>query len=181
MSGGRFSEATIIVNLRRSIALLLLVSGIASVAWLIVPTPRAVRPPPTPEAPWKLPVQPAFNAETVLATLNNASLWGKLTDITQSSDIEPEWRFIGSITRGDERQVIIKKDNLPEQTLVVGDALPGGSKILSIEDDRICLLINGQKRSLYVYAQGRLSGKMSEMAEQMPTRQASIGSAPRTQ
>lgn len=169
------------MSLRPFYVIILLVSGIASLAWLVVPTPMAVRPPPLAEAPWKLPVQLVFNAESALTTLNSTSLWGKLTDIAQPSDIEPEWRFIGSITRGNERQVIIKKDNQPEQTLVTGDALPGGSKILSIEVDRICLLLNGQKRSLYIYEQGRLSGKMSEMAEQMPTRQASIGSAPRTQ
>ena len=156
---------------RRFFILALLMVGIATVEWLLVPTPAAVGSARLPEEPWKIPVQPAFNAKDALVTLNSANLWGKLADIAPPSDIEPAWRFIGAMARGLERQVIIQRDGLPEQILVPGDSLPGGSKILSIENDRLCLLINGQKRSLYIYPQGHLSGKMSHLEEAAPSRQ----------
>ena len=168
------------MTLRRFFIFALTLAGIVAVAWLTVPSPVAVQPVQLAEEPWKVPVQPVFNAKDALATLNSASLWGKLADITQPSDIEPAWRFIGAMARGLERQVIIQKDNQPEQILVPGDSLPGGSKILSIENDRLCLLINGQKRSLYIYPQGRLSGKMSYLEEEAPIRRTVNASAQRS-
>ncbi len=168
------------MTLRRFFILALMIAGIVAVAWLTVPAPVAVRPVQLAEEPWKVPVQPVFNAKDVLATLNSASLWGKLADLAQPDDSEPEWRFVGAIARGQERQVIIKKGNQAEQVLVIGDSLPGGSKILSIENDRLCLLINGQKRSLYIYPQGRLSGKMSYLAEEAPIRRAAGAAAQRS-
>ncbi len=156
---------------RRFFAFLLIIGAIAALAWLVVPAPVVVGPVLLAEGPWKVPVRTVIKTKEAIATLNGASLWGKLADVAQPSDTEPEWRFIGAMVRGQERYVIIKKDNLPEQTLVVGDTLPGGSKILTIESDRLCLLINGQKRSLYIYPQGRLSGKMAYVAEEAPIRQ----------
>ena len=126
----------------------------------MIPSPVAVRPVTVVETPWKIPIQPVFNVKNALVTLTGGSLWGKLADNVQPNHSEPEWRFLGTMIRAQERHVIIKKDNQPEQTLVPGDTLPGGSKILSIESYRLCLLINGQKRSLNIYTQGRLSGKM---------------------
>ena len=158
---------------RRIFIFALLMVGIATVEWLLVPAPAAVGSALLPAEPWKIPEQSSFNAKDALVTLNNASLWGKLADIAQPSDIEPAWRFIGAMARGQEHHVIIQKDNQPEQILVPGDSLPGGSKILSIENDRLCLLINGQKRSLYIYPQGHLSAKMSAQSEAAPIGQVS--------
>lgn len=146
--------------LRRFFTFALLIGVITILEWFMIPSPVAVRPAALAETPWKIPIQPVFNVKNALVTLTGGSLWGKLADNVQPNDSEPEWRFLGTMIRGQERHVIIKKDNQPEQTLVPGDTLPGGSKILSIESDRLCLLINGQKRSLNIYTQGRLSGKM---------------------
>ena len=159
------------MTVRRFFVFALIVGGMAALAWLVVPAPVVVGPVLLAEGQWKVPVRPVINAKETIATLSSASLWGKLADVAQPSDSEPEWRFIGAMVRGEERYVIIKKDNLPEQTLVVGDTLPGGSKILSVESDRLCLLINGQKRNLFIYPQGRLSGKMAYAAEEAPMRQ----------
>lgn len=148
------------MSLRRFLLLALILVAVAIAAWLVIPPPISVQPARLVEEPWKMPMQFAPKTNEALATLNDASLWGKLADIPRVSDVEPEWRFIGAMARGKERHVIIKKDNQLEQVLVPGDILPGGSKILGIENDRLCLLINGQKRSLYIYAQGPLGGKM---------------------
>lgn len=152
---------------RRFFMFALILGGIATIEWLLVPSPTAAGSVQLTEERWIIPVQPVFNANSALAILNSNSLWGKLAEVAQASDIEPEWRFVGATARGHERNVIIKKGNLPEQTLVPGDSLPGGSKILSIEHDRLCLLINGQKRTLYIYPQGPLSGKMSEQTTEL--------------
>ena len=161
------------MNFRRFYIFALVLSVFAVVAWLVVPTPKEIRSPSMAQESWKLPTQPVFKVKDILATLNSVGLWGKLAEIAQPSDIEPEWRFIGAMGRGHERQVIIKKTNQPEQILVPGDSLPGGSKILSIDNDRICLLINGQRRSLYIYPHGPLSGKMSNKVEgEVPIRQS---------
>ena len=150
------------MNLRRFFILALILGATASLEWLLVPAPAAVRSTRLIEEPWKIPVRAVFSSQEALANLNTANLWGKLANVVQTSDVDPEWRFIGAMARGQERHVIIKKDNQQEQILVPGDTLPGGSKILGIENDRLCLLINGQKRNLYIYPQGKLSGKMSD-------------------
>ena len=154
------------MNLRRIFIFTLSIVGITGLAWLVIPTPAPVRPAPLAETPWKIPVLPVFNTKNALVTLTSGSLWGNLADSVKPNDMEPGWRFLGAMVRGQARYVIIQKDNQPEQTLIPGDNLPGGSKILSIESDRLCLLINGQKRNLYIYPQGRLSGKMSYLADE---------------
>jgi|GEM_PF-1865327 len=154
------------MTLRRFFIFAILAGSITGLIWLMVPGPAPLRVLPLAETPWILPVQPVSNTKDALLTLSSATLWGKLADTVQPSDSEPEWRFVGTMLRGQDRSVIIKKDNQLEQTLVVGDSLPGGSKIISIDSDRLCLLINGQKRSLYIYPQGRLSGKMSYLPEE---------------
>ena len=153
------------MTLRHFFTLVLLIVGIATLQWLTVPPPPAPRPARLAEEPWKIPGRPKFDAKQALATLNSASLWSKLDAALVEPLNAPEWRFLGAMARGQERSVIIKIDKQPERKLVPGDTLPDGSKILSIENDRLCLLIDGQKRSLAIFPQGPLSGKMSKLAE----------------
>ena len=42
----------------------------------------------------------------------------------------------------------------PEQRLTINDKLPGGSTILKIETDTLCILIDGKKRRLGIYETG---------------------------
>lgn len=157
------------MTLRHFSILALAIAGIAYLQWLMAPPPAAVRPARLAVEPWNIPARPEFDAKEALAALNGASLWGKLADTAQAVPLnDPEWRFLGAMARGQERYVIVKIDNQPEQKLVPGDTLPGGAKILGIENDRLCVLVNGQQRSLSVYPQGPLSGKMSNLAEEAP-------------
>lgn len=154
------------MNLRHFFILALMIIGIAYLQWLMTPPPAAVRPAPMAEEAWKTPDQPEFDAKAARAQLNSAGLWGKLADSALAAPLnDPEWRFLGAMARGQERYVIIKIENQPEQKLAPGDTLPGGSQILAIENDRLCLLLNGQKRSLSIYPQGPLSGNMPGQAE----------------
>jgi hypothetical protein len=146
--------------------LALSIIGISGLQWIIIPMPTPAHLTRLAEEPWKIPNPPNVDVKESLATLNSASLWGKQADIALAASLsDPAWRFLGVIVRGKERHVILKIDGQPEQTLAPGDTLPGGSQILSIESDRLCLLINGQKRSLAIYSPGPLSGIMPQREE----------------
>lgn len=146
---------------RHLLILALMIGATTFLQWFIVPSPMPGRPARLAEEPWKIPDQIEFDAKEALATLSSASLWGKLADIAPAAPSgPPEWHFLGALAQGQERQVIIKIENQPEQRLAPGDTLPDGSQILSIENDRLCLLTDGQKRSLSIYPQGPLSGTM---------------------
>lgn len=151
---------------RHFLILALVMGGIAFLQWLIIPHPAAIRPANLAEEPWRIQSQTGFDAKQALATLNAASLWGKLPDIAPDAPLNaPEWRFLGAMVRGADRHVIIKIEDQPEQRLVPGDTLPGGSQILSIESDRLCLLMDGRKRSLAIYPDGPLGGIMPRQEE----------------
>lgn len=146
--------------------LALAVGGIAFLQWLVIPRPAPIRPASLAEEPWRIPGRTGFDAKQALAALNAASLWGKLPDIAPDAPLNaPEWRFLGAMVRGADRHVIIKIEDRPEQRLVPGDTLPGGSQILGIESDRLCLLMDGRKRSLSIYPDGPLSGIMPGQEE----------------
>lgn len=147
---------------RHLLILALLLGVVALVQWTLVSPPAPIRSSRLPDEAWKIQQQPEFDVKAALATLKGASLWGKLADIAPAAQqpSDPKWQFLGAITRGQERQVIVAIENQPEQRLVPGDTLPDGSQILSVENDYLCLLIDGQKRSRAIYPQGRLGGVM---------------------
>ena len=159
------------MSLRQFFFYAFLLGGVAVLAWLAIPTPSVARAAPLVEEPWKLPTLPSYDSRNALATLTAGGLWGKLAETASPPAGEAEWRFVGVVGRGEVRYVIIKQGDQSEQTLAPGDSLPGGSKILSIENDRLCLLINGNKRSLDIYPQGRLSGKMSALPNELAVTQ----------
>ena len=153
------------MTLRHFFSLVLVIVGVAYVQWLVVLPPLATRPASLADEPWKVPGQPQYDTAQALAALNKASLWGKLADSVVAPVVDSGWRFLGAMARGQERYVIVKVGNQLEQKLVSGDNLPDGTKILSIDNDRICVLINNKKRTLAIYSQGPLSGKMSSLAQ----------------
>lgn len=104
---------------------------------------------------WVLPRLPVRQSQQAMDILTQASLWGKLPESTDQTPLTPPgWRFFGSYSTGAERYLLIKPDNQPEYALKVGDQLPGGSKILRIEQDSICILLKGKQRKLYIIARG---------------------------
>lgn len=141
---------------RGLLALLTLLCLIGIVEWLYVPLPPAPKKAATLAVePWQLPPLARQEPDKALDTLKKSSLWGKLPEVEAAKPLnDPEWRFMGIVAAGAERLLIIKVEGQPEKTLKVNDLLPGGSKILKIEEDRICILINGKKRSLGIYKIG---------------------------
>ena len=128
---------------------------IGYVEWWLAPTPPASQQLSRGAEPWALAEVPRAQSEKAMAVLNKTNLWGKLPEAEATKPLnDPEWRFIGIVTNGPERFVMIKIEGQPEQRLSINDKLPGGSKILKIESDTICLLINGKKRSIGIYKTG---------------------------
>ncbi|OIR06759.1 hypothetical protein GALL_110070 [mine drainage metagenome] len=125
------------------------------VEWLLAPTPPAPRALRRAAEPWVLPPIRKAQPEQAMALLNKTSLWGKLPAVEAAKSAnDPEWHFLGIATNGSERYVLIKMEGQPEQRLTINDKLPGGSKILKIENDTLCILIDGKKRRLGIYETG---------------------------
>lgn len=147
--------------LRRLIFLALVIGGMAYLQWQAIPLPKPPKPARLVEEPWDLPQLRQPDPKQQLAVLNGANLWGKLPEGSAGASLnDPEWRFLGAMARGAERYVLIKVENQPEQRLTMGDRLPGGSTILKIENDRLCLRVNGKKRRLDIYPQAQALQKL---------------------
>lgn len=132
---------------------LLILIGFAE--WWLAPGPLVPKPSRRNAEAWALPEGPKAQSDQAVAILNRTNLWGKLPEAEAAKSLnDPEWRFIGIATNGPERFVMIKVEGQQEHRLTINDKLPGGSKILKIESDRICLLINGKARSLGIYRTG---------------------------
>lgn len=123
----------------------------AIVAWVIAASPSSSAVQRKADETWQLPQIQKTQSAKAIDILGRKSLWGRLPEVEAAKPLnDPEWRFMGFVAIGQERFLIIKIEGQPEQRLTVNDKLPGGSKILAIENDRVCLLVNGKKRSLGV-------------------------------
>ena len=144
------------LNSSRGWPILLALLATAGVAeWLLAPAPPAPRALHRSAEPWALPQSYMAQTEQARAILDKTALWGKLPAVEAAKPSgDPEWHFLGIATNGKERYVLIKVDGQPEQRLTINDKLPGGSKILKIENDSLCILIDGKKRRLDIYETG---------------------------
>jgi hypothetical protein len=142
-------------SLRGWLVFVLLPVFIGGIVWLSAPAPPPPKQLRLATEQWTLPPAPKAQAGKAVEILNKNSLWGKLPEVAGAKPLtDPAWRFLGIVTSGPERFVLIKIEGLPEKSLRINDSLPGGSKILAIENDKICILIEGKKRSLGIYKTG---------------------------
>jgi len=143
------------ISSRAWLVFLGLLTVIGYAAWWLAPIPPEPKPARITAEPWTLPQAQKTQSNKALETLNKASLWGKLPEIETAKPLnDPEWRFVGIVTNGSERFVLINVDGQVEQRLAMNDKLPAGSKILKIQNDSLCILINGKRRSLGIYTMG---------------------------
>ena len=95
---------------------------------------------------------PEYNSTDVkkaIETVQSRSFWGIVAVAAPEGPTkDPEWRFVGTGGDGKDRYVMIQIEGQPVSTLKTGDQLPGGAKILRVDDDRLCLLVSGRKRVL---------------------------------
>ena len=133
-----------------------LVAIITVLIVLLAPSP----PPPGVSRPrateWRLPERhkdyPVKSALIVTAR----NLWGIIAGspgsvLSKGPLNPPEWRFAGADINGTEQNVLISIAGNPVQFLKEGDQLPGGATILKIHEDRLCILLNGKKRTLAIF------------------------------
>lgn len=104
---------------------------------------------------WEVPAIDKAEPEQALDILSKTTPWGKLPEpVEQGFAANTNWRLLGTFAVGLDRRVLMQLGTLPAQQLKVGDTLPGGSTILKIEPDSLCLSVNGKKRNLAIYQQG---------------------------
>lgn len=132
--------------------MLMLASGLS---WWLAPGPQTSHTVQRHDESWVLPVASSSHteksAEKSVAGIVAANLWGAVQKAAEESLIAPEWRFYGVVVNGQEKLVMIAIEGQPPQSLKVADQLPGGAKILKINDDHLCLLIKGKKRKLDIF------------------------------
>lgn len=142
-----------VMNTKFAGATLLALALLTGLMWVVTPTPMPPATAAVAAETWELPelVKDETNKHLDLIVARN--LWRDVVQAQPVSASKPEWRFVGVVTNGRERSLLISIDNKPAEMLQVGGKLPGGSEILKINEDRICILINGQKRTLPIYRQ----------------------------
>lgn len=140
----------IFAHLGKLTALLILL--VSALSWWLAPSPQALPPAQSRDESWILPVLSRGNPEKSVAAIVAANLWGGAVQTAAEAPlIDPEWRFSGVTVNGQEKLVMITIAGQAVQTLKAGDQLPGGAKILKINDDHLCLLIKGKKRKLDLF------------------------------
>ena len=134
------------------IVILLLVLGVAAGwIWHMLPEPTAPGQLPLAAEKWVMPAEVEPDFEEAVDTIATRNVWGTVVAAKDISLNDPEWRIAGVIMNDPEKFVLIKKDAEPAELLKVGDTLPGGSKILKISEDSLCILVNGKRRKLETY------------------------------
>lgn len=134
-----------------------------------LPGPRSVK---SQEAAWRVPTPMRVDADQALSVINRRPLWALAAPGTPGAAparpdepplTAPDWRIVGTVIDGAQRLVLVSTASTlpplpplpsgspgsalpprPPQTLRVGDALPGGARILEIRSDGVCLSLKGR-------------------------------------
>lgn len=125
-----------------------------------LPSARALK---QAEDHWAMPQPISVGADEALSVINQRRLWGSAPGgpgaagkpaAEEKPLTPPDWRIVGVFVEGQQRGVLVATEGQPlPATLRIGDALPGGAKIVDIGNERICLLLNGRRVSLSTYRQ----------------------------
>ncbi len=87
--------------------------------------------------------------------LKERNLWGESVASTVATSEplnSPDWNIIGVANTGVKAYILLSFNNQPDKLIELkqGDSLPGGAKILAIEQDKIRILLNGKSRQLFL-------------------------------
>jgi hypothetical protein len=148
------------VDPRRRLAAIVVIGVLGLAGWRIfgasMPTESATE---VGDA-WDLPGRGDIAGDKLLEGLLAVDPWGlgrsvyerpKSVAAGEPAEAPPRrWSFKGMLQEGPNRFVLVSIDGKPAEPLSVGQTLPSGEKILQIEPDRLCILINGQRRSLEI-------------------------------
>ena len=140
----------VLVHLYKFTAALIVVLSV--IAWWLAPAPAPAKMmSATPADRWELPSAGLSGTARAASAVDSATLWGTVQTVADIPLNDPEWHFSGVTQNGQEKSVMISVAGQPLQTLKAGEVLPGGAKILKVDDDHLSLLINGKKRKLDLF------------------------------
>jgi hypothetical protein len=101
---------------------------------------------------WALPDAPGRTIPDILKRLDQHSPWGiKPVAGNEAPLTPPNWRITGVVQDGANHFALLQIQGQPITQLRPGDLLPGGAKIIAVQQDSLCILLNGKVRSLRIY------------------------------
>jgi hypothetical protein len=142
------------VNARIWLAWLILLPAILFWEWRMLPSLPSAASVAMVRESWRLPKPRGEDLERAKQALETRSPWRTVQPAETLAALppkDPDWRILGVMARGNEKYLSILVEGEPGREVKVGDLLPGGSKLLDIGTETICVLVNGQKRQLNTF------------------------------
>jgi hypothetical protein len=110
---------------------------------------------------WKPSTLPKHEIDDALKALADRSPWVPDAQAVLAHAVEannkpltpPNWKIMGVVKQASGDFILLNIVGQPTTQVRVGETLPGGARILAIEQDHVCLLLNGKRRSLRIYTQ----------------------------
>lgn len=104
---------------------------------------------------WVVPaVTPTRGNTQVLEGLRRSALWGAIADAPAGPDAKArEWRIVGITGAALKRTVILQFGDERILPLSAGDKFPDGTLIVEVQENGVCVSMNGKKRRLLLPGQ----------------------------
>ncbi len=134
-------------NIYPLFAALLLV--IASTCWFALPEPAAPKTGTLAAEAWRLPAASLHDSVKAIEAITSRNLWGVVVASAANAPPAPKWKVMGIGRNGSERFILLAYEDKPVTVLKVGDALPDGLKIASIDDDRFLVITADKKKMVF--------------------------------
>jgi hypothetical protein len=106
---------------------------------------------------WALTDWRPFKAGTLRDEVIAAEIWAESPDkkvkapVAQVVQVVPLWRFVGTVENGGDRLAMIEVDGLRVRRMAVGDELPNGARIQTVEVGALTYADNGENRTLKLF------------------------------
>lgn len=122
--------------------------------FLLAPAPVPPVPLARPTERWELPLPPArLDMSAAAGAMATSPVWGARPPAGAAVAAEDtRWTIAGIFLRaGDPAQAVVRfAATRPTQTVTIGDELPDGSKVESIESSRVCVRAGRKRECLAV-------------------------------
>ncbi len=135
-------------NIHAFFVTLLLV--ITTSCWFATPMPRPPKAFVAGTEPWDLPTLSVADGGKAIETISTRNPWG-VTAVAGANapPPPPKWSVMGIARNGAERFIMLVYEGKPIEVRKVGDALPDGSKIAQIDEDRFFVITPDNKKTAF--------------------------------
>lgn len=113
------------------------------------------------DLPWTLPGATSIESDAAVSVISQRHLWGAPAAVPGQSVLvpppvekpltPPDWRIRGVYAVGNEYAALLLVPGQPVKVLAVGDALPGGAKIVAISPYQLTIQLGRQRLHLSTY------------------------------